>query len=485
MAHLTNIVYVVAAVVLLFGAAVFVHEFGHYWVARRRGMKVEAFAIGFGPKIFSWTRNGIEYSWRWIPAGGFVKLPQMVTSEALEGSTSANVPPAPPGSKILVALAGPCMNVLFAFFIAGIIYLVGLPELVNPPLIGYVAPDSAEAKLGIREGDKVISVQGEPVKSWQDVQSITMLAYTNVLPVVIERDGRRTTYHLTASVNKQFDFRLKLLNLDPRDHPVIKYVERNAPAYKAGLKVDDEVVSFAGIPILNQQQLVKLIQKHPNETTDICVRRRGQIVTLKVTPISDEKSSRGRIGVQLEPSSRMVYVVKRPGPSPWEQVSDVWRKTIDTIGALFHSRQSGVGIGDLSGPPGILAMLAAQINTDYRLALSFLVLLNINLAVLNLLPIPVLDGGHIVIALIERAMRRPMNVRVLEYTTTAFAVLLISFMLYVSLNDVKRFPLFKSMFQHETQIESADKKNDSSRDSSSEAPEPKSGAPTAVPAPAR
>src|SRR5471030_621768 len=102
--------YVVIAVVLLFGAAIFVHEFGHYWVARKRGLKVEAFAIGFGPKIFGWTRDGIEYSWRWIPAGGFVKLPQMITSEAIEGEQATNVEPLPPVSpldKILVAVAGP------------------------------------------------------------------------------------------------------------------------------------------------------------------------------------------------------------------------------------------------------------------------------------------------------------------------------------------------------------------------------------------
>src|SRR6266852_459326 len=113
-----NYLYVTCGVLLLFGAAVFVHEFGHYWMARRRGLKVEAFAIGFGPKIFSWNRHGIEYSLRWIPAGGFVKLPQMITSEALEGGSNSageKVPPAPPLSKILVAVAGPLMNIFFGF----------------------------------------------------------------------------------------------------------------------------------------------------------------------------------------------------------------------------------------------------------------------------------------------------------------------------------------------------------------------------------
>ena len=456
MSQILNVIYVVVAMVLLFGAAVFVHEFGHYWVARRRGMKVEAFAIGFGPKIFGWTRDGIEYSWRWIPAGGFVKLPQMVTSEAIEGANTEPVPPAPPLSKILVAFAGPLMNVLFAVAIACVIYVTGLPELVNPPIIGYVAPDSAEAKLGIREGDRVVAVNGERVNSFQDIHEITVLARTNVLPVTIERDGAQKTYQLTATVNEVAGAQLKMLNLDPRDHPVIKSIKEDGPAAKAGLKLDDEVISFAGVPILNQDQLVKLIQKHPGEKMEMVVQRGSEKLTIPVVPqaVEDAGGKKGRIGVGLQPSAKLVYVVRRPGPAPTEQIASVWNRTIDTFTALFHSKQTGVGIGDLSGPPGILAMLAAQINTDFRLALSFLVLLNINLAVLNLLPVPVLDGGHIVIAIIEAIRRRPMPVRVLEYTTTAFAVLLISFMAYVSFNDVtKRRGLFKSMFQHETQIE--------------------------------
>ncbi len=460
MTQLFNVIYVVVAMVLLFGAAVFVHEFGHYWVARRRGLKVEAFAIGFGPKILGWTRDGIEYSWRWIPAGGFVKLPQMVTSEAIEGENKEAVPPAAPFSKILVAFAGPFMNVVFAVVIACVIYVLGLPELVNPPVIGYVTPGSAEAKLGIKDGDKVISVNGEPVKSWQDVQSIAMLARTNVLPVVIERDGARQTYQLTAEVSEGAGIKLKMLNLDPRDHPVIKSIETGGPADKAGLKLNDEVSQFAGVPILSREQLIKLIQKHPGEAMDIVVKRGTEKLSLKVTPavVEDANGKKGRVGVGLQPSEKMVYVVRKPGPSPWDQIADVWNKTVDTFGALFHSKQTGVSIGDLSGPPGILAMLAAQINTDFRLALSFLVLLNINLAILNLLPVPVLDGGHIMIAVIEGIRRRPINVRFLEYTTTTFAVMLISFMLYVSFNDItKRFSLFKSMFQHETQIEQQDK----------------------------
>ena len=128
-------------------------------------------------------------------------------------------------------------------------------------------------------------------------------------------------------------------------------------------------------------------------------------------------------------------------------------RTISTFAALAHSKQTGVGLKDLTGPPGILTLLAYYVNTDWRLALSFLVLLNINLAFINLLPIPVLDGGHIVMALFERLFGRPLPTRLVEYTTTVFAVLLIGFMLFVSFNDVKRFSLFRTMFKQEVTIE--------------------------------
>src|SRR6185312_9378643 len=153
-----SVIYVVLAVLLLFGAAIFFHELGHYWVALKLGLKVEEFAIGMGPKICSWKRNGIVYSLRWIPAGGFVKLPQMITSEALEGKAGGGVPPAAPWKKILVAVAGPFMNVMFAFAIAALIYFVGLPIAVNPPIVGYVKPDSPEAQMGIHAGDTIVSV---------------------------------------------------------------------------------------------------------------------------------------------------------------------------------------------------------------------------------------------------------------------------------------------------------------------------------------
>ena len=445
-----NYIYVIAAVLVLFGAAIFFHELGHYWVALKLGLKVEEFAIGMGPKIFSWKRGGIVYSVRWIPAGGFVKLPQMITSEALEGKADEAVPPAAPWKKILVAVAGPLMNVLLAFAIASFIYLVGLPVAVNPPIVGYVKPGSEEAKLGIQPGDTIVSVNGERIKSWDDINVITATARTSVLPVVIERDGVKKDYTLTASVNPVIG--LKLLNLDPRDHPEVMDIQSGSPAQAAGFKVHDVVLSLAGVPVASVEQMIGLIHKRNGQPTAVTVRRGTNDVALTVTP-TGEPGGDGRIGAVLTSSTTQVYVVQKPGPTPMEQVSDVLDKTVRTISALIHSKQTGVGPKDLMGPVGILSLLGAWVKTDYRLALSFLVLLNINLAIINLLPIPVLDGGHILMSIIEKIRRRPLSQKLVEYVTTGFALLLISFMLYVTYGDIKRIPLFRAMFKSETTIQ--------------------------------
>jgi regulator of sigma E protease len=286
------------------------------------------------------------------------------------------------------------------------------------------------------------------------VQEAAALARTNVLAVTIERDGARKQYQLATELNPVFG--LKMLKLEPRGHPEVLEVMGGLAGEAAGIKLRDVVLSFAEIPISSREQLISLIEKRPGEATEMVVQRGDQKQALTVTPRLDPTTHKGRIGVALGNSSATVYQVQKPGPTPWTQVSEAWTKTINVLSALMHSKQTGVGVKDLSGPPGILAILAAYINTDYRLALSFLVLLNVNLAVLNLLPVPVLDGGHILMALIERIRRRPLSVKFVEYTTTAFAVVLISFMLYVSFNDFNRLAAFRSLFRSETKVESAE-----------------------------
>jgi regulator of sigma E protease len=225
------------------------------------------------------------------------------------------------------------------------------------------------------------------------------------------------------------------------------------PAEKAGLQSKDVIVSFAGVPVASREQLIDLIRKRGGQTTELRIQRGAEKITLNVTPTLDPETKFGQIGVMLGTDATQVYIVQKPGPTPWENVGGVLDQTFMVISALVHSHETGVGAKDLTGPIGIFSMLAGAVKTDYRLALNFLVLLNINLAIINLLHIPVLDGGHILMALVEKIRRRPMNVKFVEYVTTVFAVMLISFMLYIAFFDIKRIPLFRAMFNTNAQIE--------------------------------
>lgn len=222
------------------------------------------------------------------------------------------------------------------------------------------------------------------------------------------------------------------------------------PAAAVGLQTGDKILSFDGIYVLNQEHLTEIVNRGQGRACEIVVERGGQQLTLQVTPVYDPETKRGRIGIGFAGGH---YELQRPGPTPAEQISGVLRMMGKTFWALFHPAQTGVTPKDMSGPAGILGKLAVDLNTDFRLALGFMVMLNINLAILNLLPLPVLDGGHITMALYEIVARRRVSVRFQEWATTAFAVLLLSFMAYVSFFDVRRLPLFLQLFKQTPVIE--------------------------------
>jgi regulator of sigma E protease len=408
-------------VAFLFGLAIFVHEYGHYRVARWLGLRIEGFSIGFGPRVFSWTdRHGVVWALRWIPLGGFVKLPQMITSEAVEGPSASDVPPITPGAKIAVALAGPAMNVLLAFVLATVVWWVGLPVALNHTVVGYVRPGSPEELAGVREGDRILSVQGKPVGSWEDIQVEAVLALTNMLTLSLERTNG-TKASVTVPTEYQADLKLKYLRIGPRDHPAIRQVSAGSPAEAAGLREGDLLVSFDGVQVVGQRQLVDLIQARAGKEALLEVTRGGQTVSLRVTPRLDPDAKVGRIGVVLGPASEPVTV----------------RRIGQFFQALSHPGASRVGVENLNGPVRIFGMLASELKVDPRRALALMVVLNINLALLNLLPLPVLDGGHILFSLVEILTFRRIPRRFHELVTLVSGALLLSLMAFVLLNDIR------------------------------------------------
>ena len=228
-------------------------------------MKVEEFAIGFGKILWKREKDGILYTVRMIPAGGFVKLPQMLTSEALEGKSEEEeeeaepLPDISPWAKIAVAVAGPIMNVVFAFVLAGIIYFVGLPKAITPPIVGVLDEQSPEYAKGVRAGDVITSIDGKPILSWEETFKLTALSVTNRFEVTFERkveDGAEELTHVLTAKPISEEIALKRLQLPPKYPPVVGKVSDEGAASEAGLKAGDKILSLAGIPVGSSSQLV-------------------------------------------------------------------------------------------------------------------------------------------------------------------------------------------------------------------------------------
>lgn len=428
-------IYPALLVLFFFGLTIFVHELGHFLVAKRRGLVIERFSVGFGPKIFGWEREGIEYRVSWLPFGGYVALPQMAPMEAIEGKSekpAQQIPPAPPLSKVLVAVAGPIMNLLFAFLIACVLWQVGMPSANNSTVVGWVDPGSSEETVGIHPGDRIVRVDGKDVKKWHEVLAAVATSLEPTIKIEVEREHKQLEF--TVETTFQKDFGIKTTGLYPPGRPIAMSIRRGSPAERAGIKPKDEFLAVEGVPVNGRIQLIELVSKRADKPTQLKVLRDGQVLMLTVVPEYDEKAKAGRMQVVLGEQ------VVKPGPNPFEQFGDVLGMLGTSIYAIAHHEKTGVGMRSFSGPLGIMGGWWAEFASGgMRRGLSVAVMLNISLAVFNLLPIPVLDGGHILFAAIEGIRRKPVSPRFAYVTSTAFAAILITFMLYISVLDVQKF----------------------------------------------
>jgi regulator of sigma E protease len=354
--------------------------------------------------------------------------------------------------KIIVAVAGPLFSLLLALFFAGVVWVVGHPvsESDSTTIIGYVMPDSPAQKVGLQPGDKILEVDGKPVRrflgmndsvSWDVVRS-----EGDKIAVKFQRDGNVRTVWVEPFKAETRGWRRKSVRqllIFPAETAIIDKVEPNTPAAAAGLRSRDIIRGFNQTPIYNPIGLLEYISKHPNDQLVLQVEREEARfdVPVKPTLLPTEGEMKPRIGIQWDTTGK----ISIGHPNPIEQIYDSVTSTLKTIGAVA-SPKSDVKLQHLSGPVGIgrIYYLLFQSERGWQLALWFSVILNVNLAILNMLPIPVLDGGHIVLAIIESVRRKPVNMRVLEVIQTSCAMLIIGYMLYVTFFDVQDLPFIKN-----------------------------------------
>jgi len=452
--HIARVIFILLEVLILFNLLIVVHELGHFLAARWRGLYVEKFGVWFGKPLWKKKINGVQYSLGSLPFGGFVALPQLAPMDIIEGKADmdrARLPKISALDKIIVAVAGPFFSLLLALCFAAVVWAVGHPvgEADSTTVIGYVVADSPAQKAGLLPGDKILSVDGKPVTrflgmndsvSWDVVRS-----EGDKIAVKFQRDGKVQTVWVEPYKAETRGWRRKSVRqllVYPAETPIIAKVEPNTPAAAAGLRAGDIIRGFDQTPIYNPIALLEYINKHPNNELVLHVERGGAKldIPVKPTPLPTGDQMKPRIGIEWDTTG----IVSIQHPSPIEQVYNSVASTLKTIGAVA-SPKSDVKLQHLSGPVGIwnIYLRLFEAEGGWKLALWFSVILNVNLAILNMLPIPVLDGGHIVLALIESIRRKPVNMRVLEVVQTSCAVVIIGYMLYITFFDVQDLPFVR------------------------------------------
>lgn len=450
-----NFIFICLEVVVLFNFIIIVHELGHFLAAKWRGLHVERFGVWFGKPIWEKNIGGVHYSLGWIPAGGFVALPQMAPMEVMEGETTIDrkeLPEATAMDKIIVAFAGPLFSVLLAVVCAFIISFVGRPvqEAETSTIVGYVAADSPASKADIRPGDIIEEVDGKAVTKFSGIGSTSIkwqiITSTNdVINIKLKRGEEILNKEVLAVRRETKVYQresLKQINVYPLQTAFVGYVMPGSPAEEAGIQVNDIIETVNGDKIYNPAIISDKVRESDGQPLEFSVLRGDKKMAISVTPARPsqhpEKEPPLMLGVRWDPSG--ISTIAYPGPV--EQMKSAVNTMANTLGALFN-KNSDIKPQHLSGPANIMRMyyMLFESENGWRLALWFSVVFNVNLAILNMLPIPVLDGGHITLAIVEGIRKKPLNPGILVKLQGACGMALIGFMLYVTFFDVQDFSL--------------------------------------------
>ncbi len=437
-------------IVLFFGGSIFVHELGHFLAARRRGVKVERFSIGFGPAIFKWRgKDGVEYRLAWLPLGGYVALPQLADLGPIEGETETPadlLPPVSYGTKMLVFVAGAAFNILFAFSLACVLWFVGqqTSEDLSTTRIGYITetmqlPDgtvvtSPAREAGLQVGDVIRAIDGERVSDWPD------LLQTLVTSAGVTDDGRRKAIFtverngqlmdLTVYPRRVTEEKVRKVGILAAYTPIVAAVPEKSFAKKLGLQVDDELKTMNGTPLYGLYGLFDVLQAKDPKPFTLTIERAGKPVEITV-PADWPKESNGIFGASFRTRTAVIHT------NPFQQIRSHITGTFRVLWSLIHPH-SDISVSNLSGPVGIGKIFWDASEAGMRYVLWIAILVNVNLAVFNLLPIPVLDGGQMLFATISRLRGRALSPNFVATTQGLFMVLLLSMIIYVSVFDVQR-----------------------------------------------
>lgn len=429
----------VAAVVGLLGAVILVHEWGHFIVAKSFGVRVDVFSIGFGKRIWGWRRGPTDYRLSLLPLGGYVKMAGDNPMEQRAGAPDEFLSKSR-WQRACIAVAGPAMNVVLAIVLFTGLNFFGLQQpivLDQPAVIAVVAGAPEAEKAGIRPGDRIVEINGVRDPTWEQVQFELVLTIPGrEIPIVLDREGQLVHLTVRAPTDPMSASPVGF----PAENVIAGQIMEGLPAAAAGLKTGDHILAINGKRIMSRSQLSAVLQESGGKPVDMLVRRGDAEITLTITPAWNE-SGRGRWWVGMGFGDSTQWKSYPIGESFSRAVWLSVRVTRQILGVIVELFRGAVSIKTLGGPLEIMAASGEAARQGLPNFVHLMAIISLNLAILNLLPIPILDGGHLLMLSIEGVMRRDLSLAVKErFVQVGFVFLMLIFAVVMYNDILKRIP---------------------------------------------
>jgi len=416
--------------IVVIGFLIFVHEAGHFLMAKAFGVRVLVFSFGFGKRLFGFHKGDTDYRVSLIPLGGYVRMAGDTPEENQPGNPDEFLSK-PKWQRFLILAAGPVMNLIIALLFPVILNMVGREQPILTATIGEVTPGKAAAKAGLQFGDRIVAIDGEPIHSFDDMRlGISMHAGTPIL-VQYERKGVLNATTMTPMREDTEYGPVGRAGISPFVEPVVGRVIPNSAASRAGLRTGDRVIEANGKPVQQLSDVAKAFDQAKGKPLSLVVQRGQQQIRTRLAPARpDEDENYPGFTAPLE-FHRLAF-----GDAVKESISQN-RKMVGGVGAALRRLVRGeASMKEFSGPVGIAKLSGEMLRSSWMDVMSLMALISLQLGIMNLLPIPVLDGGHIMILLVEGAARRDLSMRVKERVQQVGVALLFMLMIVVIYNDV-------------------------------------------------
>ncbi|MFV5391766.1 RIP metalloprotease RseP [Acinetobacter towneri] len=446
--------FIVVAAILLLGPLIAIHEFGHYFVARKLGVKVLVYSIGFGPTILKWTskKSGIQYQLSALPLGGYVKM----LDEREENVAEADLPYAfnrqHPWKRIVIVAAGPLINLIFAILLFWLLFLPSQEQLNTR--VGKVLADTPAAAAQMQVGDKITAIDGTPVTTWEKLNFalVDRVGETGKIQVQAERAGEIKTFSLPIQnfLNDQSQSPLDILGFTPyrpQIPAIVSKLSEDGAAIRQGMQVGDQIVAIDGVKMNDWYDVVQVVQASPEKLLKVDVLRNNQVQQLEVMPQGKRDNMgnvSGVLGVQSDPGKIVIpedykqTIQYSPSEALFMAVDKTGQLSSMILNSIVKMVRGLIGFDNLSGPITIAKVAGQSAEMGWQTFISFMALMSVSLGILNLLPIPMLDGGHLVYYFIELIRGKPVSEQIQLVGLKIGMVLLGSMMLLALFNDIMR-----------------------------------------------